>query len=222
MKLFCPLLMLALTSAPLAPAQTNVPPAKSSSGHPGVYLHNVDLRTALTVYSAATGRSILQSSALRAGGFSITNEAVAGPELSAAFEEMFRRAGIATIYDGEKFVIVVPFSMTNSLHPHSAELASSPAGGNKRTAPGGTINLEGVPLRQALQIYAGFTGRSLVNEQEAPGTQIILQLRTPLTIPEITYAFETVFALNGVRIVPVDETSFKIERILPAPGVKPE
>src|SRR5262245_60328594 len=81
------------------------------------------LQPALTLYAHLTGRTVLQHPALKPAGLSLGDSNDKAAQI-AALEQSFRQNGIATILDGEKFVMFVPEGLTNTVKPRSSEIAS--------------------------------------------------------------------------------------------------
>jgi hypothetical protein len=196
-----------------APAQTD---ERNKTAEAGIRLREAPLQQALEVYAQIKGRTLLQHPLLRNFSVSLDSESATA---ATALEDLLRQHGIATISDGDKFVMVVPRSLTNSLTPHSKQIVPGPAEGSKplkgnEIFPRGTINFPGTDLHQVLQIYGALINRAPVFEPGfARGGRIHLVTVTPLTKAEMIYALETLFAWNGVAVSTIDEKSFKVASV---------
>jgi len=197
MKTIGALLALILTiSASLA--QTN-PPAMSS----------IDLDAAIGMYANSKGRTVLQHPRLPRAKISLPGHAQTKEEQAEALETMFRAQKIATIPDGEHFVMVVPFALTNSVTPKAPARANTNA-----PIPVLSVKFNNAPLEIVLQMYADYVGKKIVNPQDAPRNAGITFIQTtPLTKQEICYALETLLAWNNIRLVPEGEGNLKLEYI---------
>jgi hypothetical protein len=172
-------------------------------------LHEVSLRQALTMYADLKGRNLLQHPNLPEREFSLTANLQSKAEAATAFEKMFEQNGIATIPDGEKFVMIVPVALTNSVTPRSNDVIAA----STQLIPAYSINLRGLPLSSALQIYSDYVGRKIVNLKDASSAPINFEQQTPLSKGQICYALETLFAWNGFRIVAIDDKTSRLEHI---------
>lgn len=80
------------------------------------------------------------------------------------------------------------------------------------------LNLENMPLVQALDIYADLVDRTILRSSQLPVTQSIsLKTRGELTRAESITALETVLAMNGITIIPVGEKFIKVVPSAEAP-----
>jgi general secretion pathway protein D len=67
------------------------------------------------------------------------------------------------------------------------------------------------PLEQALQIYATLVNRTILRSpQVQPTLQLTLKTETPLTKSEAIMAWETIFGMNAITVVPIGEKFMKI------------
>lgn len=68
-----------------------------------------------------------------------------------------------------------------------------------------------LPLEQALQIYAGLVNRTILRSpQVQPTMQLTLKTETPLTKSEAIVAWETIFGMNNVSVVPIGDKFMKL------------
>jgi hypothetical protein len=91
--------------------------------------------------------------------------------------------------------------------PHSAgikaALSKSPPLG------AGSISFPSMSLAQALNIYSAISGRKLDPSSVMPPVLISLTTQNSLTKEEACYALETVFRLNGIKLVPSSDGMVK-------------
>jgi hypothetical protein len=89
-------------------------------------------------------------------------------------EKALAERGIATIADGEKFLMVVPASEVTAVKPRSSDFDTSTRNGIKpELMPVGAIYFSNANLNQAAQIYASLIGRKL--DQTQPLLRLILK-----------------------------------------------
>src|SRR5262249_54048948 len=98
-----------------------------------------------------------------------------------------------------------------SLPKRSAPASSTTAPGEGMVAAG-LIQFVNAPMGNVLQVYADFIGSKMVRSpQSVGGMKFTLRTQTPLTREEVRYAFETVFAWNGLKIVRVSDREFAVD-----------
>jgi hypothetical protein len=193
----------------IAPSQTNTPNQTTAAG---IHLREAKLQQALELYAQIKGRTILRHPLLKP----ITVSLDAEIPTAAAFEDMFRQHGIATIVDGEKFVMVVPIAQTNFVTPRSNKIVSTVLGDlssmtNNVVIPAGAINFLPTDLDQVIPIYSDIIERKPASGSKFPYGLIYLRTVNPLSKAEVIYALETLFAWNGFKLVPEDDKTFRAE-----------
>lgn len=67
------------------------------------------------------------------------------------------------------------------------------------------LYLPAMPLEQFLDIYAELDGRTILRPAQLPGVNITLKAKTGLSRTDAIRAFDTVLALNGITMIPVDD-----------------
>jgi hypothetical protein len=111
-----------------------------------------------------------------------------------------------TIPDGDKFLMVVPKSQINEVHPRSSEIKSSGAvaATNDTMLEPGTINFSKVDIVQFLVVYADLLGSELDRDstRSIRGRPITLKTQAALSKAECLYALETVLAWQNLKLVP--------------------
>ncbi len=182
-------------------------PSESAVGS-SVRLNSVTLQTALLLYADVKERTVLAHPQLSSHTFSLVANPANNADAAAAFEKMFTEHSVAVIPDGEHFVMMLPFSLTNAVTPRAESLVKSDT-----LIPAQSINFWQAPISMALSTYGDFLGKKIVNPNDAPPRMTVTFRQTsPLSKQEISYAFETLFAWNGIRLVP-EGTDLKVERI---------
>lgn len=186
---------------------------------PGGFLafDDVDLDTVLRTYAECSHRTILRSVLLESK-YTVRGSIKDGATVASVLTNALDQHGIATILDGEKFAIMVPKTVRSLVKPHAAEIkmpdVSSPEKRQKETIPGGTIDITRMDIKTVIfAIYsplAGAKGVDWPGSQPLPPLMVSLKTETSLTKPEIIYAFDTIFALNGLKVVPSTNGLIKV------------
>jgi RNA polymerase sigma factor (sigma-70 family) len=183
---------------------------------PPIDLENVDLKVLLAMYAEITGRTVLRP-ALPQLLFTIKASPTNQVEAALILEKALAEKGIVAIPDGDKFVMVVPHDQLAYALPHSAEIKSSPPrfpglDGPTPVLPSGQINFPSVQIGDFLNWYAEMAGRKLIGDKPVHSSgRITFRSQTPLTKAEAIYAFDTLLAWNGLRVIAVDDDSIKAE-----------
>ena len=193
------------------PAETNLAAANPKN----IRLNHGDFDDALDLYAAIKGRTVLVHPDIKQLLVTISAEAHNNAEAAAIVEKALREQGVSVVADGTRFEWLVPIGATNLVSP-SAISSSSPAQGSPSTntldtLPEGSINFAKVELRQTLNVYQALTGLKWVQEPPIPLTNTIaFHNQTPLTKAETMHAFDVLLAWQGLKVVHVDEKSFKV------------
>lgn len=67
------------------------------------------------------------------------------------------------------------------------------------------LYLPAMPLEQFLDIYSELDGRTILRPAQLPGVNITLKAKTGLSRTDAIRAFDTVLALNGITMIPIDD-----------------
>ena len=103
--------------------------------------------------------------------------------------------------------------------PGGTTVSPTPGGGTTNTLAklgddeiisAGMIKFVDADLNQVLDMYAEFTGRTVLRPATLPAAKISLRNQTPLTKAEGARALEAVFALNQISVVAVEDKFVKI------------
>lgn len=180
---------------------------------PGFVLNNAPLSTVLRLYAEFTGRTVLRPASLPGAPLSLVASTTKAADGAAAIEKALRSQGIATVADGDKFVMVIPEAQLSSVRPRSSQLkVATPT----ELIPAGTINFTGANSEAVARIYAELTGRKFDAATSARLNGMVnLQTQTPLSKTECLYALDTLFEWQGIKMVPVGEDLIKA---VPIPG----
>jgi hypothetical protein len=169
------------------------------------------------LYQQLVGRTLLLHPSLPPSSVSLNATATNPTEAALILEKEFAAQGIATIPDGDKFIMVVPKSHLAAARPRSREIrpASPPTRkGNTTTdesIPPGVIHFQGVLPGQATVIYAELLRRKLDRTTPLPPSMGPLNIKTetPLSLEEAQYALDVLFAWHGFKLVPSGDEFLK-------------
>ena len=78
------------------------------------------------------------------------------------------------------------------------------AGGDQTIKPG-TIQFQNAEMFSVLEFYAALVGRTIIRPANLPNSPISIKAQTELTKEEAIQALDSVFALNGIAIIPTGE-----------------
>ncbi|WP_205468166.1 hypothetical protein, partial [Raoultella ornithinolytica] len=172
----------------------------------------------LALYSHLKGRTLLQHPTLKRDFISLVAKPATQKEAIKALETMFHSRGIATIPDGEKFVMIVPDSLTNFVSPRAANIAAESAGkaGAQSNAalPSGSVYFLNTPFAQVAMVYKELVGASKLDGIEKfVRVPVTFQSTTPLTRAEVVYALDTMFEWDNIKMVREEGGVLRVEHI---------
>jgi hypothetical protein len=188
-------------------AKAGRPPTSGS----WIHLQEADFRTAMGFYGRAIGRTILLHPRVSTAPFSCEaswpNENPGTNEIAACFVTALNQRGTAAAEDGDRFLVIIPAAMTQSVSLGAKDLPAS-----NETIASGAINFEGVPLDQAIGIYGQLIGRERKENgaRFESGARIYLQTVGPLSKPQVIYALETLVHWNSGKITLYDDNTFGV------------
>ena len=114
--------------------------------------------------------------------------------------------GIVVIPEGEKFALLVPKSMAGKQFP-------APPASTSKVADV-SVNFQDTSIDQAADFYGMLTGKGSLDRKSsspvASNVSINLRTQSALTKEESIYALDTVFLLNGLKVVSADSNHVKI------------
>ena|ERR1051326_7458379 len=211
MKMFLSVLLAALSSVILLRAQPEAPTRASA-----IALTNADLGTVLRLYSDYTGRTLLLHPKLSRTTFNLSKESATPTEARSLIEEALREKGIATIADGDKFIIVAPQAVVSTIKPAAPGQEAVTEKSADALIPPGMANMGGASENQILALYADLLGKKLDTAEPLPQTQspaIHFRTVTPLSKQEMIYAVKTLLTWRGIDVVPVGDNAVKAVRV---------
>src|SRR5262245_42968672 len=120
------------------------------------------------MYAGFAGRTALQHPALkRAQVFTLREQATSRAEATIVLEKALQRSGIKIQFEGNKFALVLP-EIAGTASMISFGITSPDSSDN--IIPAGSLNVENMPVDQAMQIYALLIGRTVApNHNPQPG-----------------------------------------------------
>jgi hypothetical protein len=150
----------------------------------------------------------------------LSAEATNKAEAVAIIEKALRKTGVTIIADGNRFEWLVPAGATNIVSPAAilpGPASPEPASTNAvNTLPESSINFINVELQQALDVYQALTGLKWVQDSPSSFTNTIaFHNQTPLTKTETLHAFDVLLAWQGLKVISVDDKSFKLVPFAP-------
>jgi len=178
----------------------NVDPAALSTKL-GFELQRARFQDAVDLYSRWTGRTVLLHPKIKWSSVSIRSAAQNEKEATAALEKHFREMGIASVDDGDKFVLLVPASIEKSVK-------LGPKVTDSDSPQEGSIYLES-PVNSIIEFYGRMLGREQIRGDPIPGGQVYLRSGM-LTKAEVLYAFDTLLGWYGAKVVLIDEKTFEV------------
>ena len=193
------------------PQSTNLVEAAASKG---IRLNRADFDDALDLYAELKQRTLLIHPDLKQPLMTFYASATNRAEAVGIMEKALQKQGAALIPDGDRFEWIVPAGATNSLSPAAIPSKSpahdqSPANPSD-TLPAGSINFIDVPCSQVLEVYQVLTAKKWTQNNPLPPATITFHSQTPLTKAEALHAFDVLLAWRGLKIVNVDDKSFKV------------
>jgi hypothetical protein len=181
----------------------------------GIHLNNVRFDDALDFYAFTKGRTLLVHPDLKGPSLTISADARTKAEAAGIMEKNLRGKGVAMVADGDRFEWMVPAEATNNVPPAALPARLSAKGPTTTNAvdalPAGSINFQNVDLPQALEVYKALTAQKWVQDKPLPFTVTLnFHNQTPLTKYETLHALDVLLAWHGLKIVSVDDKSFKL------------
>jgi RNA polymerase sigma factor (sigma-70 family) len=172
---------------------------------PALVLSNLDFQFALNLYAELIGRTILCHPQVRP--FPVLLGAAPRDKAAAAraLERLFKEHDIAVVLEDDAFTVLIPPKLIEPRQPRKR--IATP--GN---LPAGSVRLENASLDQALVIYGALVDRELVRGTAVPNGLISFQNQTPLSKPDMIYAFEVLFRWQGLQITTVGSRYFKVTK----------
>ena len=182
-----------------------------SPGEADVCIANIGFDSLVDLYGELMNRTVLcYPVAIKDSSISLATSARDRVEAAKVFERIFQTNGIGTVLDGDKFVLLVPTNLVKSISATVNKPRQSVS--TAETFPAVSIYLKNVSLAETLPIYGALIGRRWIRSSEPP-VRISFHNQTSLTKADIVYAFDTLFRWQNLKIVLVDDKSFKVIRV---------
>lgn len=86
----------------------------------------------------------------------------------------------------------------------------------------GPLKLRDVPIDQILEVLERWTGKTMLRPQSLPAATVNLNLKEEVTREQAIRAIETLLALNGIALTPLDEQFVKVTALNAAKTEAPE
>jgi hypothetical protein len=198
-----------------APQITNFMGATAGKG---IVLNNVDFDDALDLYGRINGRTLLVHPDVKQPRLTISADVTNRLEAAGILKNNLQGRGVTIIADGDKFEWMVPTGATNIISPAAIPTRLTPkrpsdASTNAPvdTLPENSIDFIAVDLPQLLGVYQALTAQKWVQDKPLPaiGT-FAFHNQTALTKTETLHALDVLLAWHGLKVVNVDDTSFKL------------
>lgn len=165
---------------------------------------NASLEPVLNLYSDFSQRTLLRWPELPHLSFSTVGSAGNPAAAALAIQSALNEKGLATIPDGEKFLMIVPQQKAPSVKPRSSDIRpSGPV--ESESLPPGAIDFRGLDIHQVLYVYAELCQRKLDRNVLVPPpifNSIHFRTRTPLNRADAIYALDTLLGWAGLKMVP--------------------
>ena len=178
---------------------TAAPPIKL-----GIELQGVRFEDAVDLYSDLKRRTVLVHPKIIWSPVSVRAAARNEIEMIAALEKVFLEKGISIVADGGRFVLMVPISMEKTVSPRSMETDAA--------SPQFSSTLLNSPISVTIENYGRILEREQVGGDPIPKSLVSLRTRI-LSKAEMLYAYDTVLGWNGLKVVVIDDKTFKVVRL---------
>ena len=204
--------------------QTNKPGPMPTNEAGTIVLRGASLDQVLILYSLFINRTVLQPSLLVAP-FNLNVPATNRMEAAIALEKAMAEEQLSIVPDGNKFVLVVPTAQAKRATPGSSWINSPPPSAPVKEdkdlgedvstvrpgiVPAGEVNFPWMDIHQVLEVYTQLIGCKLDRDASViPSVNITLRTRTPFSKEEAIYAFDTLFRLNGITVIPAGKGMVK-------------
>ena len=181
----------------------------------GILLNNVDFDDALDLYGTLKGQTLLIHPDVKQPRLTISADVTNRIEAVSILKKALQMRGAAMVADGDKFEWIIPVGATNIILPAAIPArppAKGPPGANTTgTLPEGSINFIAAELPQLLGVYQALTAQKWVEDKSlSSADRFAFHNQTPLTKTETLHAFDVLLAWHGLKIVNVDDASFKL------------
>jgi hypothetical protein len=179
-----------------------------------IHMQDAEFKVMLDLYGYSSGRVILLHPDISRAAVSCeivwTNQSPGKAEISNRLGRWFNKRNATAIEDGDAFLQIIPTSMVPTASLHAKDLAAdSPAGENMGA---GTIHFEGIGVSVVVDIYGKLLSRPCKENAGAGGNIPYFTTTRPLSKAQVMYAFETLLAWSGNKIVLNADGTFSVAR----------
>ncbi len=180
----------------------------------GLSLFNAAFDDVLDIYGNLKGRTLLVHPQIVRPTATLFTAATNRTEVIDILGKAVRERGAAIIADGEQFEWIVPAGATNLVLPQAIPVRL-PAGTSTNSVdtllPKGGVDFNSAELPQLMAVYQALTARKWSQDKPLPAAGTFnFHNQTPLTKMETLHAFDVLLAWHGIKVVPVNDTSFKL------------
>ena len=184
------------------PMTLSLPPTTNSgSGFTsGIELVDASVYSVLELYGQLSGKTLLYWPRLPTAGVSTGGSVASRKDTIKILQTALEQRQIASVSDGEKFIMIVPVDQVNAVKPRAPR--SDPK--VEAEMPPGSIVFHGVMLADVYTIYAAFIQAKLDESGPLPKPVqpfIFLHTRSALSRDEALYALDTIFGWQGIKMV---------------------
>ncbi len=176
----------------------------------GLHLKKIPFNVALDIYAKLSHRVLLVHPAIDRSAVSLeadwTNETPSQAEITAAFGKVFAERQAAVVVDGGKFLQIIPANMVQTASPNSKDIPVVTG------EPRGTVDFQGVSAGVLVKLYGQITGLRRIGDEPTTGNIFYFKTSSPLSKPEVIYAFETLLAWNGTKVITHQDGTFSLAK----------
>lgn len=185
----------------ILPARSNSAPASGS----GIEIVDASVYSVLDLYGQLTGKTLLYWPRLPTAGVSAGGSAASRKDAAKILQTALDDRQIASVTDGEKFIMIVPADQVSAVKPRAprSESASSPKTAAELLPPDSII-FKGVTIDMVYPLYAEYIQAKLDRSGPLPTPIqpfIFLYTRSALSRDEVVYALDTIFGWQGIKMV---------------------
>lgn len=187
---------------------------QSADGQPTIVLENAPFGSAVEIYQIFCQATVLQHPRTPAPQFTFRSSATNRTDATRDLQKAFADKGIVVVRDGEKFVMLGPQSVAQTLIPREPQTnpaetnASSQSAGAQthpqEVLPAGTIDFRNADFNQVFDLYGMLIDHQVDRTHPFRGPVqggFWLHTQTPLSRTEAIYAVSTLINWRGVNVV---------------------
>jgi len=177
-------------------------------------LENAGFDDVLDLYAALKDRTLLVHPDLSQPALTLSAVVTNKADAASLLEKTLQQRGAVILADGNNFEWIVPAGATNLISPAAIPARPAKASSSSSavdTLPPDSINFDNVDLQQVLGVYQALTAQKWVQDQPLPSSvTFTFHNQTPLAKAETLHAFDVLLAWHGLKVVNLDDKSFKL------------